>query len=175
MYQKYYTMALILGLVLVGFAFLGGNVYAQENPGDILEIPFIDRDSDGINDMLQHAWALRILDRIERRQEFQNLSDEEKQALRDQRQNMTEEERQAFREERQAKHEQWLNMTEEERAQLLNEKFNQMVDTDNDGVADTKLGTLLQDRKFRVLDEDGDGMPDRGARPGGRGFRGQGR
>lgn len=173
MYRKFFYPAIIIGLLFAGFMMAGGNSYSQEVPGEILEIPFIDRDSDGINDMLQHAWALRILDRIERRQNFQNLSDEEKQALREQRKNMTDEERRAFREERLALREQWLNMTEEERAQLLNEKFNQMIDTDNDGVADTKLGTLFQDRKFRVIDEDGDGVPDRGARPGGHWLRGR--
>ena len=102
-----------------------------------------------------------------------NLTDEEKEAYREACLNMTEEERLALMAERQNLREEWLNMTLEEREQYLTEKFNEMIDTDNDGVADTKIGELVNNRQFGFVDEDGDGKPDNGKGSRMRGFKGR--
>ncbi|MFC1558118.1 hypothetical protein ACFL40_02055 [candidate division KSB1 bacterium] len=177
MKHKTYYLSLILGIALLGLAFIGNTVYAQETPGENLEIPYIDRNGDGVNDLLASGRAIGLLNRIQKSQQMKNLTDEEKAAMREEHLNMTEEERQAFMAERQAERqnlrEEWLNMTLEERQVFLTEKFNEMIDTDNDGVADTKIGELFNNRQPGFIDEDGDGKPDKGKGSRMRGFRGR--
>ena len=162
MKHKIFYPAFILGVALLGFAFTGNTVYAQETPAENFEIPFIDRNGDGVNDLLASGRSIGLLNRIQRNPQMNNLTDEEKEAYREACLNMTEEERQALMAERQSLREEWLNMTLEEREQYLTEKFNEMIDTDNDGVADTKIGELVNNRQFGFVDADGDGKPDNG-------------
>ena len=171
MKHKIFYLTIILGISLLGFA--GNTVYAQSTPAENLEIPFFDRNGDGVNDLLTSGRAIGLLNRIQRSRQMNNLTDEEKKAIREAHLNMTVEEKQALMAERQNLLKEWLNMTVEEREQLLTEKFNQMIDTDNDGVADTKLGELFNKRRFGFIDKDGDGKPDRGIGSRMRGFKGR--
>ncbi len=157
MKRKILFIGLIFGLVVFGLSFVNSNVYSQEDP---IKIPFRDRNGDGINDLIQSYMGARILNRIQQRQELGNLSEEERQELREKRQNMTEEERQKLFEGRKQLLEDWEGMDLEERQKMLEGKFNEMVDTDNDGTPDTKLGALFQNRNFRMFDKDGSGKPD---------------
>ena len=159
MKRKIYFSALIFAFVVFGgTAFVNNNTYSQEAPA--AEIPFFDHDGDGINDLIQNYRGIAILNRIERRQELKSMNNEEKQELRDKWQKMTEEEREQLREERMQLCEDWENLSIEEKQKQFEEKFNEMVDTDNDGTPDTKSGYLFQNHRFRIFDGDRDGKQD---------------
>jgi len=125
-------------IVAVGLA---GITQAQEAPqAPPVELPFIDRDSDGINDMVQNGWGFRFLERYKKRQLiWEQLKGEvlpEKPTQPDAGQER-----------------------EQKMADFLQQKMNEMIDTDNDGVADTPLGEYMG-RQFQAIDKDGDGLPD---------------
>ena len=127
-------------LVLTG---MGNSVAAQEEDDQEVDIPFIDRDGDGINDLLQHGWGLRFRERYQQRQavweqlnvevtrgEGGMMVDLDGDGVGDQ----------AF-------------------SEFIQGKMNELIDTDGDGVPDTPLGDYLG-RRFRAFDHDGDGLPD---------------
>jgi len=143
------TTVLVLGIlflfttifVIMGFIFYPADLYAQEDPDPgqeaTEEIPFIDRDGDGINDFFQHPWGARMLERHKR-----------------------------LRERRQAEnHEPFLIDTDNDGVpdtpvgQFFRQKMDELIDTDNDGVPDTPLREYLRNQAGS-FDRDGDGVPD---------------
>ena len=65
--KKVNQILFIVFAALLLFLFAGEGVKAQDVNPDI-EIPFIDRDGDGINDLLQHGWGTRFIKRYKKRQ-----------------------------------------------------------------------------------------------------------
>ena len=72
MKQKIIIVAITIGIVILGILWINSDLLAQDNNDaeqpDEKNIPFIDRDGDGINDFLQHGWGLKILERHKQRQ-----------------------------------------------------------------------------------------------------------
>ena len=61
------TIAQLLGLAVLVLFF--SFPLAAQNAGEApTDIPFIDRDGDGVNDIAQNGWGLRFLERQEKRQ-----------------------------------------------------------------------------------------------------------
>ena len=152
MSKKVIMIVIITGFILLGTAFKIGNLQAQENETNKpvreqlrdlgVNIPFIDRDGDGINDLLQKGWGLQFLNRYRKRQ--------------------------ALWEELNAKvveGESKLVASDGDGVgdipfpEFLRVKMKEMVDTDKDGKPDTMLGEFLG-KRFQSLDFDGDGLPD---------------
>ena len=67
--MKNLTLFMFFVAVTILFCW-NGSLNAQEpDPNDVeFEIPFIDRDGDGINDVMQHGWGLRFVERYKKRQ-----------------------------------------------------------------------------------------------------------
>lgn len=116
-------------------------------PAPTVELPFIDRDGDGINDLLQTGWGLRFLERYNKRmliweQLKTNIINGEKPPLPENdpggKDRPTDD---AFMHD------------------LLRDKMNELVDSDGDGKPDTPLGQYMGDG-FQSIDKNGDGMPD---------------
>jgi hypothetical protein len=138
-----------LKLVIVACAILTlnalpGLVQAQEqntNPG--VDMPFIDRDGDGINDLLQHGWGFRFLERYKKRQlVWEQLKVE------------------IIHDEQGAKVDtDGDGVGDISVHDFLKEKMNELIDTNGDGTADTPLSEYLGHR-FKAFDRDGDGLPD---------------
>lgn len=122
------SIILIAVLALIGILWINSDILAQDKTVQPpvqqqlrelkIEIPFVDRDGDGINDLLQNGWGLRFM------QQYKN-----RRAL-------------------------WDQMMEND------EKGNQMIDTDGDGVPDTPVRNLIQERMREQIDTDGDGITD---------------
>ena len=170
MKNKIFYAGTILGLTILGLLWIHYDIFAQDTPENETtttekEIPFIDRDGDGINDIYQRGWGLgfskdrnvgRMGDKI-KEQLKPELVDTDNDGTPDTPYVDTDNDGvvdtplhdylEATREARQA-----------ERAEFR-EKMNELVDTDNDGVADTPLYQLIRNQ-FRMFDQDGDGKPD---------------
>lgn len=59
MKNKVMYTAVVMGLIIFGLMWrTGGTLAQEETPAE--EIPFVDRDGDGVNDMLQRGWGLRF-------------------------------------------------------------------------------------------------------------------
>lgn len=137
-------IAFLLLLLLVSIiAFVQPAVAQQPEPGSGIELPFIDRDGDGINDMLQNGWGLRFMERYKRRQlVWEQLKVE------------------IIRSDEGAQVDTNGDGTGDVSVHdFLKQKMAELIDTDGDGVADTPLGDYLGGR-FKSFDRDGDGLPD---------------
>ncbi|MFC1728926.1 hypothetical protein ACFL6I_01200 [candidate division KSB1 bacterium] len=142
---------IVVFLSVCGIVWINSDLFAQENTkGQTvinqmqelkIEIPFVDRDGDGINDLLQSGWGLRFVERFKNRRAVweQMMSDDE--------------------------HGAFLVDTDGDGVpdtpvrDMMREHMNQLIDTDGDGVPDTPLRQHLQ-RHFQMFDQDGDGIPD---------------
>jgi len=136
-------MTLVFAGSLLLLTGMSNSVAAQDVDDPEVDIPFIDRDGDGINDLLQHGWGLRFRERYQQRQavweqlnvevtrgEGGMMVDLDGDGVGDM----------AF-------------------SEFIQGKMNELIDTDGDGVPDTPLGDYLG-RRFRAFDHDGDGLPD---------------
>lgn len=137
-----------LTLLLFSLLFLSGTAIAQDEDSDDdskdVDIPFVDRDGDGINDLLQHGWGLRFLKRYQKRQliwdqlnidvvkgeDGKRMVDTDGDGIGD------------------------INFKD-----YMKEHMNELIDTDGDGIGDTTLKDYLG-RRFQSFDRDGDGIPD---------------
>jgi hypothetical protein len=73
---NYFHLLVFATIFLTLFCF-SGSLSAQELEDPEVDIPFIDHDGDGINDLLQSEWGLRFLERYKMRQQiWEQLSDE---------------------------------------------------------------------------------------------------
>ncbi len=158
MVEKITRYFVILAVViLLGFAMFTGSAFAQEDQAPAekaqenadrldnseINIPFIDRDGDGINDMLQNGWGLRFMNRYKKRQALWDQLNVEIVVEDDEKLVDTDGDGEGdipFRE-------------------YLKEKMDELIDTDGDGEADTPLRDLLR-KRFQTFDRDGDGLPD---------------
>ena len=147
MRQKIFYAVFVTVLVIFGLVWIHSDIFAQEDPVTKQEppkeeIPFIDRDGDGVNDLLQYGWGLRFLMRRrimeELKQNNQNnngnrqgqiLIDTDNDGVPDT----------PFRE-------------------YMQGKMNELIDTDNDGIPDRPLGEHIR-KQYGTFDRDGDGIP----------------
>jgi len=135
--------------VLILFA-MDGALLAQEVETPVapetpeIELPFIDRDSDGINDLLQNGWGLRFAERYKKRQELWNqlLNVEVKRG-----------------EGGRTVDTNGDGVGDVPFHEFMQGKMNELIDTDGDGEKDTPLKGYLGGR-FKFFDQDGDGLPD---------------
>jgi hypothetical protein len=141
--KKFNQRAIILVLSLLALFFLSGSLSAQEPDQDPPEIPFIDRDGDGINDLLQHGWGLRFLERYQKRQLIWEQLNVE--IIRGEDGLMVDTDGDGIGD---------ISFRD-----FMKEKMDELIDTDGDGVPDTPLREYLG-RRFRAFDRDGDGFPD---------------
>ena len=153
MKKSNYRFTLSIALLLLSL-FLCGGLFAQETAQTTvvnnqlkvsdIEIPFIDRDGDGINDLLQNGWGLRFLGRYKKRQELwekfniEIVLDEDGKRMVD-----TDGD----------------GIGDVLCREYMKEKMNELIDTDGDGVPDTPLREHLR-RRFQSFDRDRDGLPD---------------
>ena len=144
--KKLNLMVCILAVVSLSLFFPGDTLLAQTidptNPPDI-EIPFIDRDGDGINDLLQNGWGLRFLNRYKKRHQLWEQLNVE--IIRNEDGLMVDTDGDgigdiAFRD-------------------FMKDKMGQLIDTDGDGIPDTPMRNYMGQR-FKAFDRDGDGLPD---------------
>jgi len=149
--MKKQTIQLILvaAVFLMGTLISQGTLSAQQDLTDVkkqlrdmnVEIPFVDNDGDGINDLLQNGWGLRFLRNYQRRMSMWNELNIE------------------------GNKEENLVDTDGDGVpdtpfhQYMRGQMNQLVDTDGDGEPDTPLRQHLR-KRFQTFDLDGDGIPD---------------
>lgn len=152
MKKSNYQMLPIVAVFMLAMFVIAGTLSAQEveipvieDQSEIpdMEIPFIDRDSDGINDLLQNGWGLRFVERYKKRQELWNQLNVE--VIRG--------------EEGRTVDTDGDGVGDIRFHDFMMEKMNELVDTDGDGVKDTPLKDYLGGR-FKSFDQDGDGLPD---------------
>ncbi len=124
--------------------FLSDGLLAQEpDPFPDVEIPFIDRDGDGINDLLQHGWGLRFMERYKKRQlVWEQLNVE---IIKGEDGIMVDTDGNGVGD---------ISVRD-----FLKEKMDTLIDTNGDGTPDTALKDFLG-RRFKAFDKDGDGIPD---------------
>ena len=147
MRHKIFYAGIVTVLVIFGLMWIHSDIFAQEDP-EIRqdppeeEIPFIDRDGDGVNDLLQHGWGLRFLMRRrmmeELKQNNQNNRNQNGSILID-----TDND----------------GVPDTPFREYMREKMNELIDTDNDGVPDRPLGEHIR-KQYGTFDRDGDGIPD---------------
>lgn len=130
---------------LFALLMMNGIASAQETSPAVSdnEIPFIDRDGDGINDLMQEGWGLRFVERYKKRQEIWNLLNAE----------LTRGEEGAMIDS------DGDGVADISRRDYMKTKLDELVDTDDDGIADTPLKDYLG-KTFKAFDQDGDGLPD---------------
>jgi hypothetical protein len=135
--------------VFLGLLFTKGDLFSQEDNGldpqnnENIQLPFIDRDGDGINDLLQNGWGLRFVNRYKQRQVLweqlnAEIVGEGKDKMID------------------------LDGDGEGDVSIrdfLKSKMDELIDTDGDGDPDTPLKDILK-RRFQSFDRNGDGLPD---------------
>ncbi|MBM4171953.1 MAG: hypothetical protein FJ214_08815 [Ignavibacteria bacterium] len=146
--KKLKNISFILAVVALSLLFIQTTSNAQ-SIGDRLkglgiDIPFIDKDGDGINDLLQNGWGLRFLNRWQHRQDLWDLLNVE--IIKGENGLMVDTDGDgvgdiAFRD-------------------FIKSKMDELIDTNGDGTPDTPLKDLLG-RRFKGFDRDGDGLPDR--------------
>ena len=139
-------------LAFLSFARVDGNLTAQErqspnvdeqadNPA--INIPFIDRDGDGINDLLQNGWGLRFVNRYKKRRA---LWEQLNAAV-------------VMKDDGQLVDTDGDGKGDISFRDHLMKKMEESIDTDGDGKADTPLREHLR-KRFQSFDDDGDGLPD---------------
>jgi hypothetical protein len=137
---KLSMLAIVFGLVLVWQTHLAAQSAAA---GTAVALPFIDRDGDGINDMLQNGWGLRFMERYKKRQLiWEQLKAQIVQGL-DGAGTNTEGGAQGDKQVR----------------EFMQQKMNELVDSNGDGAADISLGDFMA-QQFKSFDRNGDGIPD---------------
>jgi len=140
--KKINLMILTFTVAFLAMFFLGTDLKAQDTPPEI-EIPFIDRDGDGINDLLQNGWGTRFLNRYKKRQlVWEQL---EVEIIRGDGGAMVDTDGDG--------------VGDIALGEYMKSKMDELIDTDGDGVADTPLKDYLG-RRFKAFDRNGDGMPD---------------
>jgi hypothetical protein len=108
-----------------------------------IEIPFVDRDGDGINDLLQNGWGLRFMNRYKKRQQvWEQLNVE---VVRGDQGMMVDTDGDGVGD---------VSMRD-----YMKSIMGKLIDTDGDGIPDTPLKNYLG-RRFKAFDKDGDGLPD---------------
>lgn len=148
-----YKTGFILLLTLAGLLWINSNLFGQENETRTriqlreqlkdmnINLPFIDRDGDGINDLMQSRLGLKFMERIRNRKAVwdqlltkgkieENFVDTNGDGKPDT----------AFHE-------------------LMRSKMNELIDSDGDGTPDTPLREYMR-KQFQTFDQDGDGIPD---------------
>ena len=134
-------------LVLILFFSIG--LSGQETSHAEIELPFIDRDGDGINDLLQNGWGLRFVDRYKKRQlVWEQLNVE------------------IIRGDKGREGREGLlvdtdgdGVGDMDMHEYMKGKMDTLIDTDGDGTPDMALKDYLG-RQFRAFDRNGDGLPD---------------
>ncbi len=118
----------------------GENIHQQLKKENI-EIPFVDRDGDGINDLLQNGWGLRFLRQYKNRRAVWNqmMNDEQSGKLVD-----TDGD----------------GVPDTQVRELAREQMNILIDTDNDGTGDTPFRQYMKNMMKGLVDSNGDGVPD---------------
>ena len=146
-------MALTFAITFLASVLLVGSPSAQEadpqgnaggpaeDPG--IEIPFIDRDGDGINDLVQNGWGLRFMERYKKRQQLWDQLNIE--IIRGEEGLMVDTDGDGVAD---------ISFRD-----YMKDKMDELIDTDGDGVPDTPLRDYLGNR-FKGFDRDGDGLPD---------------
>ena len=163
MKNKIIYIIAVIGLVILGLMWVHSDLFAQENPQtEPGELPFIDRDGDGVNDFLQSGWGLRFQKNRKSSQMQEKMMEKFNPVLVD-----TDEDGVADTyyidtdndgEVDISLHD-YLEATREERRGERQAKMQELVDTDEDGVPDTPLYQHLR-QQFGTFDRDGDGKPD---------------
>jgi len=130
--------------VICASLLLWGEVRAQDAdaPGE-MRIPFIDRDGDGVNDMLQNGWGQRFIQRYRMRQQIWEQLNVEIIKGEDGPKVDTDND----------------GVGDVDLREFLKSKMDELIDTDGDGKPDTALRDYLG-RRFKAFDADGDGLPD---------------
>jgi len=164
---------LIPVLSLLVIVMISSSANAQDNSQDIeqrlkdlnIRIPFVDRDEDGINDLLQSGWGLRFLQRYENRRAVWNQMMEEN----EQGGKMIDTDGDGVADTplRQMARERMHELVDSDGDGTPDTPFREYmrgvlggkIDTDGDGVGDTPLGQYMR-KQFQVFDQDGDGVPD---------------
>ena len=144
------VLRIIVSCLLSMFALLilESRVFAQgesESPADEnmdVEIPFIDRDGDGINDLVQNQWGLRFIKRYKRRHAiWEQIISEGKG-------------------ENKLVDSDGDGMPETPFREYFKKKMkDKLIDEDGDGKPDMPLVDYMRQR-FQRFDKDGDGLPD---------------
>lgn len=131
--------------VLLALFIMNSKASAQETNATLSvdEIPFIDRDGDGINDLMQQGWGLRFVERFKKRQKVWNLLNSE----------LTRGEEGAMIDS------DGDGVGDISRHDFMKTKLDELIDTDDDGIVDTPLKDYLG-KIFKAFDQDGDGLPD---------------
>jgi hypothetical protein len=133
----------IFAVVFLVIVFAAGSIFAQEMEDPEIDIPFIDRDGDGINDLLQNGWGLRFIERYKKRQlVWEQLNIE---IIRDEDGALVDTDGDGTGD---------MPLRE-----FMKAHMDELIDTDGDGVPDTALKDYLG-RRFRAFDKNGDGLPD---------------
>lgn len=144
-----FLTVLTISIVMAGVLWVHSDLFAQDpDPAEETipdDIPFVDRDGDGVNDLLQHGWGLRFRERHKRLRE----------GLENQREN-----REPFLIDTDNDGEPDTPLREYMRNQMR-AKMDELIDTDDDGTPDTPLRDYLR-QHHGTFDQDGDGIPDAG-------------
>jgi hypothetical protein len=133
----------IITVLMLAMFVMPGTLSAQDAEVPDMEIPFIDRDSDGINDLLQKGWGLRFAERYKKRQELWNQLNVD--FIKDEDGRMVDTDGDGIGDVR--------------AHDYMMEKMDELIDSDGDGKKDTPLKEYLGGR-FKAFDQDGDGLPD---------------
>lgn len=152
-----YILAITGALIITGLIWVNTDIFAQDNTGtgnntDKEKLPFIDRDGDGVNDLLQRGWGLKFGERQKNRQAVlgmlgingkPELVDTDNDGKPDTPYIDTDND----------------GKVDTPVKEFMQNKMNQLIDTNKDGVPDTPLGDYIRQHN-RTFDRDGDGIPD---------------
>lgn len=153
-----YVIAATIGLILAGIIWVNTDIFAQDNTGtgqnnaDKEKLPFIDKDGDGVNDLLQNGWGLKFAERQKKRQAMKELMgiygkpelvDTDNDGKPDTPYIDTDND----------------GKVDTPLKEFMQNKMNQLIDTNNDGVPDTPLRDYIRQHN-RTFDRNGDGVPD---------------
>ena len=144
--RLFQTILLFFSICFLSFsaeAQESGTTPTSEIPAGEIEIPFIDRDSDGINDLLQNGWGLRFVERYKKRQELWEQLNVE--IIRDEDGKKVDTDGDGVGD---------ISFPD-----FMKQKMDELIDSDGDGEGDTPLREYMGGR-FKSFDQDGDGLPD---------------
>ncbi len=141
--MKNLTLLTIMTALCLLFVF--SDLQAQNPaPGEEMRIPFIDRDGDGVNDVLQNGWGQRFVERYKMRQKVWDELNVE--IIKGEDGPMVDTDGDGVGD---------VSVRD-----FMTSKMDELIDTDGDGKPDTALRDYLG-RRFKALDADGDGLPDK--------------